>query len=121
MNKNNIIQIVIAFVVLTLGFWAYAAHGDFITKYSYYYYLTDKMKDFFLMLGLSLFLTGKLKRIGYSVSAFLLVRVAWQIWEIENYESANKPYIIDWILILLIVSILFNVFNFNTKKKQSNG
>lgn len=119
--KYDLVQVLIALVVLTLGLWLFAAHGDFITTHANVYYLWDKVKDFCLMFSLSLFLKGRLKRVTLSVSAFLLIRIVWQIWELENYESANKPYVIDWLFILLIVSILFNVYNFNPTKKRNHA
>ncbi len=61
------------------------------------------------MFGYSFFVRDKLKIVVYGTSAFLFLRFIWQLFELENYPLANKPYILDILFIIdmaVIISII---------------
>lgn len=67
----------------------------------------NKLVPLLLMFGYSFFVKEKLKMVVYATCAFLLLRFIWQIFELENYQLANKPYILDILFIVDIIVIMF--------------
>lgn len=84
------------------------------------YYLLFKFKELVLVYGYSYFLKGKRKRICIIISWFYLVRVVWQLFELENYQYANRPYIIDLLFFVCIVSVL-RITTINSTSHKKNG
>lgn len=72
-----------------------------------FYYVAFKLLELILFFGYSFFLTGIRKKFCYAISFFLLVRVGWQVLEMENYRWANQPYWIDFLFLLLVVCLGF--------------
>lgn len=61
--------------------------------------------EFLLVTGYVFILKGVIKKIAIIGSIFYGIRLVWQIFEIENYSYANKPYVIDYLFILCMLSI----------------
>jgi len=94
------------FVLITTGIFLYFSHFNDSVVYKKYYYLWIKVMDFVLIAGYIFFTKKYLKRAFFVISAFFLMRVIWQLFEIENYYSANKPKVIDFLFVLCVLSVL---------------
>lgn len=105
MKRIYLISLII-FLCITVSIFLYWSHDVEKIFYKKYYYLWDKLKDFFLILGFAFLTAGKIKKAFWILSGFFFIRVIWQVWELENYISANQPKVIDWIFGLCVASIL---------------
>lgn len=104
MSKYIYVQFIFMFCLLTMALFLYYDHFEGNQIKIKLYYLWDKSKDFLLLFGYSFFLKGKLRLSCIFISAFFLVRLVWQIWEMEDYASANKPYVIDYLFLTLMLA-----------------
>ena len=99
-------------------------HNDYNTPFSTsMYYLWDKGKDFLFSGSLYLTLKGKLKQVFLLISVCMLLRLLWQVFEIINYDYANRIIFLDWLFLMCCVAILgINLISiYQYKKKGKNG
>jgi hypothetical protein len=71
-----------------------------------FYYLWIKVSELLLILGYNFYLRGLLKRVCFIMSGFYFIRVIWQIFEIIDYETANKVALIDILFSFCLVSVI---------------
>lgn len=103
--KGAYIDIVFFYCMGILAAFLYFNHFEqfVVTKY---YYICFKVMEFLLIFGYSFFTSGLRKKICYCISAFFIVRVVWQVFELENKFYANRPYVVDILFGLCMLCIL---------------
>lgn len=122
--KMIFLEISILFVMLG------AAHLYYNNDYSTLlgkekYYLWDKIKDF-LLFG-SLFLLSNQRRLKWIyglIAICMFLRAGWEVFEIINYDYANRSFFLDKLFVACIATILFiNIVSINDSKKyrKKNG
>jgi hypothetical protein len=112
------IQISIVFIMLGITFLYF--NNDYNTPLNrQLYYLWDKGKDFFFAGSLYCYLKGNLKKIFLLISSCMLLRLLWQIFEIINYDYANRTFFLNWLFLVCCMAILgINLISIYQDKKQ---
>ena len=118
---KTFIQISIVFVMMGATYLYF--HNNYNTPLQVQlYYLWDKGKDFFLSGSLYCVLRGKLKKVFLLISGCMLLRLLWQLFEIINYDYANRSFFLNWLFLMCSVAILgINLISIYEAKKRKNG
>lgn len=104
--RIKFVDMVFFYTIAIMAVFLYYSHFNG-TIYDRFYFVAFKVLELVLFFGYSFFLTGIRRTFCYAISGFLLCRVAWQVFEMENYRWANEPYWIDGLFCLLIVCLAF--------------
>lgn len=88
-----------------------------------FYWLWIKVSELLLIFGYNFYLRGALKKVCFVMSGFYFIRVIWQIFEISDYEAANKIAMIDILFAFCLISVISISFLSNTKnaKRTKDG
>lgn len=122
--KNYYVNGLIIFCTVTIGIFLWYSHKYDTDFYKKYYYNWDKLKDFLLLFGYLFAVKSKLRIAIIVLSSFFFLRLLWQIFELENYKEANKPYWIDilfglCVLAMVTISVLPSILKY--AKSRRNG
>lgn len=104
--KGVYIDIVFFYCMAVMAFFLYYNHfnQEIVNRW---YYICFKVLEFLLLFGYSFFTKGLRRKICYIISAFFMVRIIWQVFELENKFYANRPYVLDIIFGFCMLCILF--------------
>lgn len=116
----RIIFIQISIVFIMLGITYLYFHNEYNTPLSrQLYYLWDKGKDFFFSGSLYFYLKGRFKQIFLLISMCMLLRLLWQLFEIINYDYANRTFFLNWLFLVCCLAILgINLISIYQSKKH---
>lgn len=104
--KTTYPSLLIIFCFVTMAIFLGYSHLYDSKFYKTMYYPWVKIMELFLIGGY-IFFTRGLLRIAFIIGTiFFLIRVIWQVFELENYVLANQPKVIDILFVLCIFTIL---------------
>lgn len=109
MIKSAYVQLVYFLCIAIIGAFLYYNHFE-ENPIKQKYYISFKLLEFFLVVGYPILTKGILRVCGILISIFFFIRVVWQVWELEDYDSANQPYIIDILFVILAGITLIIIF-----------
>jgi hypothetical protein len=119
MNRNIYIQILAAYCFVTMALFLYADHGKLAEFKQHYYYAWVKLTALLMSTGIWSSLTGAIKTVWKWLTIFFLIRLIWQIFELEYYKAANKPYVLDGLFVVCVGIVIIQLIIFYAKRSRN--